>query len=182
MNVAIRKYNNSDIENFYLAVRESINEVSEWLPWCNLSYSIEDTKKWILEKVPMIWKTKTGCEFIIVDDKNNVLGGCCLEQLDLINKEASIGYWIRSSKTKMGIATKASNLLLEYGFEQLNLNRIKVIPSVQNVASVKVADKLPFDEIKLVKNGFKIKDKTFDAKVFIISKQSYLTSKNFKAP
>ena len=172
--ITIRQYNEEDVFDFYHAVIESKGELSKWLPWCDDNYSIEDTKNWIKNIVPEIWQSKKGCEFIIVDSENNkVVGGCCLERIDWIKKEASIGYWIRTSETKKGIATNACHFLINFGFNNLNLEKVKIIPSIENIASKKVADKLPYDSIEIVKNGFKIREHLSDALVYSITKESY---------
>ncbi len=177
-NIQIRKYKNQDIPAFYEAVMESKAEISRWLPWCNADYSFEDTQNWIQKLVPQIWASNSGCEFIIVDSlESKVLGGCCLEQLDLKNKKASIGYWVRTSATGRGIATKACHFLLTYGFETLALNLIYVIPSVKNEASKRVAEKLPYDKLDRVVNGFKIREEISDALVYTFSRNSYISYK-----
>jgi ribosomal-protein-serine acetyltransferase len=179
--IEIRKYKNNDITSFYNAVLESKTELMKWLPWCDAKYSIEDSRKWIIEIVPKIWNSKTGCEFIIVNSsKNTVVGGCCLERINYEKREASIGYWIRTNETRKGIATRACFFLLKYGFEFLMLKRIKVISSKQNKASVRVAEKLPYSEKYLVTNGFQIRNKASDALVFLITKESYEKSDVFK--
>ena|ERR1051326_1798855 len=45
--VAIRKYRDGDAELLYEAVRESIAEVSRWLPWCHEGYSIEESREFV---------------------------------------------------------------------------------------------------------------------------------------
>ena len=177
--IEIRKYKESDIPGFYEAVIESKIEISKWLPWCHDNYSIDETKKWIKEIVPKIWESKKGCEFIIVNLKSNrIVGGCCLEQIDTIKKEANIGYWVRISETKKGIATQACNFLIQFGLEELELNAIKVIPSTENEASRRVAEKLPYHEIVEIKNGFQIRGKNSNALVYLITKESYKNRKD----
>lgn len=177
--IEIRTYKDHDVTGFFEAVTESIQEIGVWLPWCHDGYSIKETELWVNQTVPRIWDSKKGCEFIIVNPKSQkVLGGCCLEQLNLDKKEASIGYWIRTSETGKGIATRACFFLIKYGIEELGLNLIKVIPSAENIPSQRVADKLPYQEIKKVKDGFEIRGKVSDALVYKITKASYTNSIN----
>ena len=172
--IEIRKYKPQDILGFYEAVIDSKKEISKWLPWCDKEYSINETKNWILTQVPEIWKSGKGCEFIIAKkEERKVVGGCCLEQINMEAKEASIGYWVRSSYTGQGIATTACLFLLKYGFVELGLELIKVIPSEENIASIKVAEKLPYVEKRTVKNGFKIRDRVSNAAVYLITKESF---------
>lgn len=172
--IEIRLYQKRDINGFYAAVMESKDAVSKWLPWCDDNYSKTDTIHWIQTKVPLIWASKKGCEFVIVNSKNNkILGGCCLEQIDLIQKEASLAYWVRTSETHKGVAVNACRFLLKYGFETLGLKSIRVIPSAENIASIKVAEKLPYEHLQIVPNGFQIRDTISDALVYNITRDSY---------
>ncbi len=176
--INIRPYQEEDLLGFYEAVMESKTELAKWLPWCRENYSLEDTKKWINEIVPDIWQSKKGCEFVILESETNkTLGGCCLEQIDWDNSEACIGYWIRTSETKKGLATFACHFLIDYGFNQLKVRKIKIIPSIENKASRSVAEKLPYESLELVKNGFKIGKALSDALVYSITPESYANGK-----
>ena len=171
--VIVRRYKEKDIPGFYEAVIESQKEVSKWLPWCNEDYSYEDTENWIKKIVPQRWESKTGCEFIIVNSDDRVLGACCLERLNLAEKKADIGYWVRTSETGKGIATSACKFLLNFGFASLGLEKIHVIPSINNKGSKKVGEKLPFESSLIVKDGFKIRENISDAIVYTITRASY---------
>lgn len=179
MEIRIRKYKDTDIPLFYEAVKESLTELSVWFPWAHEHYSQQDSEKWIKELIPNIWKEQKGCEFIILNpEEDQVLGGCALEQLDLKNKVANIAYWVRTSATGLGIATQASFFLLEYGFEEIGLEQIRIIPSAENPASKKVAQKLPYEHMYLVPNGFQIRDQISDAEVYSVIKESYRKTKS----
>ena len=45
--VLLRPYRAGDAELLYEAVRESIAEVSRWLPWCHENYSIAESREFI---------------------------------------------------------------------------------------------------------------------------------------
>lgn len=173
-NIIIRQYREEDVLGFYEAVAESKADIAKWLPWCHDEYSIEDSKSWITEMVPEIWRSKKGAEFVIVDsDNHKIIGGCCLEQIDVLKREANIGYWVRTSETKKGIATFACHFLIEFGFHRLQLEKIKIIPSIENTASRKVAEKLPYESVELVTDGFQIREHISDALVYTVSRNSF---------
>lgn len=48
--IILRPYQISDINYLYEAARESIAEVSVWLPWCHANYSIEESRTWVKER------------------------------------------------------------------------------------------------------------------------------------
>ena len=144
------------------------------MPWGYDHSSINDTERWIHEIVPDIWDSQKGYEFVIVNAKDDrVKSGCCSEQLDLNGKQANIAYWVRTDATGRGIATYACHFLIQYGLRELDLEIIRVIPSTKNIESKKVAKKLPYASIELVKNGFKIRDPISDALIYKITRTSY---------
>ncbi len=66
-------------------------------------------------------------------------------QTDIYRKSAEIGYWIGEHFWGKGIASQAIKLMLDYGFEVLDINRIYAGVFVHNLGSIKA----------LEKNGFK---------------------------
>jgi RimJ/RimL family protein N-acetyltransferase len=165
--IAIRTYQPSDVQPYFEAAQESIAEVSRHLPWCHQEYSIQETQTWIEMMVPRLWEEQSQYEFVITDAiTGGILGGCGLGRVDWANQTANMGYWVRTSRTRQGVATAASLLLAGFGFKHLGLKRIDVITSIENVPSLRVAEKLNPSEKKRVKSGWVIGDDVFDAVVF----------------
>jgi RimJ/RimL family protein N-acetyltransferase len=44
-----------------------------------------------------------------------------LQRIDLVNKKASLGYWIGEEYWRKGIATAAVQLVISYAFSELGL-------------------------------------------------------------
>ena len=53
-----------------------------------------------------------------------------------------IGYWVRQTCQRQGIATRAVQSIAEYGFGQLKLTRLEIVAPEQNVPSRRVAEKV----------------------------------------
>ncbi len=80
--------------------------------------------------------------FAVFDVNGNLfLGGVGLNQFNRNHNFANLCYWVRSSQTGRGVATAATLLAAEFGFEDLGLNRIEILTAVGNVASGRVAEK-----------------------------------------
>ncbi len=93
-------------------------------------------------------------------DYKGELAGCIglVKQTDVYKLTAEIGYWIGEPYRGLGIATKAVELITEYGFRQLNLVRIYSGVFDFNVASQRVLEKSGFKlegifEKSIIKNG-----------------------------
>jgi len=62
---------------------------------------------------------------IVLKDGDRHIGNCGLDRADFTNRNAGFGIFIGESDAwKIGHGTEAAKLLLEYGFEELNLHRI----------------------------------------------------------
>lgn len=65
--------------------------------------------------------------FIIESVNNNLIGTISLENIDHINRKATLGIFIGDTgERNKGYGAEAINLILDYGFNYLNLNNIKL--------------------------------------------------------
>ena len=69
------------------------------------------------------------------------LGGTGLNLINYVHHFANLGYWVRSTRTRQGIATAAVRLTALFGFEKLGLNHIQILAATENIASQRVAEK-----------------------------------------
>jgi ribosomal-protein-serine acetyltransferase len=130
----------ADASNLYAAVDESRLELGEWLDWCRSGYTATDAAGWI-ETVssPEIWKNSRSFGFFHVNSGERVLGSVGLSQIDWSTATANLGYWIRTSELRKGLAREAAAAMAEYGRTHLGLARIEIAVHPLNVASARVA-------------------------------------------
>lgn len=139
--IKLRRVSPSDAESLFEAVSESFREVSLWMPWCSADYTLEESKLWC-ESRDDAWKKGTEYDFVITEKTNNFpLGVCGLNYINIEERFANIGYWVRTSKTRQGIATAAARLIAEFGFDKLNLHRMEIVVAASNIHSQRVAEK-----------------------------------------
>jgi ribosomal-protein-serine acetyltransferase len=164
--VLLRPYRTSDIDNLYEAVRESIPELKPWMEWCHDGYCVEESQSFIKAQQRM-WKKGVSYNFAITDSNDgNYLGGCGLNRIDLHYGMANLGYWVRTSHTRRGVATSVTRLLAKFGFEELGLKRIEILTDVNNTVSQRVAEKAGATREGSLRNRITIHDKVFDAVMF----------------
>lgn len=82
---------------------------------------------------------------IIEKDTNKVIGNCGLHQLDNVHRHAVLGIFI-GEKTfwNQGIGAEATSLLLDFGFNVLNLHNISLDVFGFNKRAVKCYEKIGF--------------------------------------
>ena len=164
--IQLRPYRPGDAEAVYKAVRESLTELTVWVPWAHPDYSVEESRTWIKSCAEM-WAKGTEYNFAIFDAKDGTyLGGCGLNQVDLAEGFANLGYWVRSTRTRQGIALAAARLLVRFAFNELKLKRLEVGAATGNKASQRVAEKLGAKRVGIEKEKLVVRDKVYDRVVF----------------
>ncbi len=154
--VLLRPYLPSDAIPLTEAACESIPEISRWMEWCHPGYSIEESRTWV-EARPVKWGEGTSYDFSIVDPKDgSYLGGCGINGISPEHKTANLGYWVRTSRTKKGVATAATLLLARFGFTELKLNRMEIVVDIGNAASQRVATKVGATREGIARNGMEL--------------------------
>ena len=102
--------------------------------------TIEDAKKF----KEMI-DSQTQKTFFAIEYMNNYVGNISLSLgTDVYRKSAEIGYFIGEPFWNKGIATKAVNLITEWGFKQLDIVRIHTGVFEYNISSQHVLEKCGF--------------------------------------
>ena len=139
--IMVRPLRAEDISAEYEAVCESIPEVSVWMAWCHPGYTIEETTAFIMSREEA-WKNDTDYGFGIFDAKTGkFLGGTGLNFINRVHNCANLGYWVRSSSTGRGVASRAARLVARYGLEHLGFQRIEILAAVGNLPSQRAAEK-----------------------------------------
>ena len=138
--VALRRYTPDDAAVVVEAVHESLPELQPWMPWAHAAYSLEHSRAWLDVQV-QAFDAKAAFEFAIVSDKGEYLGGCGLNALDTMNNRANLGYWVRSSATRRGVATAAVLAIRDWAFAHTDLIRLEILVAERNAASQRVAEK-----------------------------------------
>ncbi|MBL8848460.1 MAG: GNAT family N-acetyltransferase [Planctomycetaceae bacterium] len=138
--IRLRQYRSDDVDAVADAVLESQAELSIWMPWCHPDYGRQDAAAWVASR-PDAWQRNEEKSFLVVAADDQLLGGCGIHRINLQNGVGELGYWVRSSATRRGVATEATRLACAWAFEVAGLHRIEILASVENVASQRVAEK-----------------------------------------
>jgi RimJ/RimL family protein N-acetyltransferase len=165
--ILVRPLKLTDEQSLFAAVRESIPEVSPWLGWCHENYSIDETREFLRSR----GEKSQGDEwysFGVFDRSNGerFLGGVGLNFINRVHQFGNLGYWVRTSVTGRGVASKASRLVARFGFEELGLHRIEILAAVSNIASQRVAEKIGAAREGVLRKRLLIRGEPQDAVMF----------------
>jgi len=169
MTAQIRRYRLDDAAVVAEAARESVNEIQPWMPWCHPDFSVDESRAWLEANVPA-FDAGTAFEFAIVSPDGKYLGGCGLNQIDALNNRANLGYWVRSTDTRRGVATAAVRALRDWAFDHTSLIRLEIVVAVGNIPSQRVAAKVGAVREGLLHKRLLLHGAVHDATMFSLTK------------
>jgi len=140
--LCIRPFAENDVAAFVSAVHESAPTVGAWMPWCVATYSEADARSWF---ELCLSRLRAGSAYDLgVFGANGVdlYGGVAINQINISYRTGNIGYWVRQSRHRQGVATRAVRSIAAYGLKQLKLKRLEIVVAEKNLASRAVAEKV----------------------------------------
>lgn len=167
--ITVRRYDLVDIPLLFEAARESVLALSPWLPWCHADYSMEESLEWIV-RCRQLWDQGQEYHYGVFDAKTDAfLGGVGLNQLDRLQRRANLGYWVRTSRSRCGVATAAARLAARTAFADLDLDAISILVAVNNRYSQRVAEKLGARRQRVLPNQLVVRGQPQDAVLFSLT-------------
>jgi RimJ/RimL family protein N-acetyltransferase len=144
--LVLRCYSPEDAELLSDALNSSIDHLKPFMPWADdLPQSVDDSRA-LLRRFRAAFDTNEQFIFgMFAADESELLGGCGLHPR-IGPGGLEIGYWVRASATRQGIATEAAAALTRAGFEVCGADRIEIRIDPANIQSLGVPNKLGFPE------------------------------------
>ena len=156
--ISLKPLRFKDSLEFYNLVDRNRAYLKEWLTWVDKVKEVSDSKEFIKFTLKQA-HDDMGFQAAIWY-KGQLAGIIGFYSYNHENREASIGYWIGEEFSGKGIMSRATIAIINYGFSEMNLNRIEIRCAEYNVASQNIPKKLGFTqegllrEIQLLKGEF----------------------------
>lgn len=138
-----------DAEMIFRTIDNEREYLSEWLPFVEFTQLISDTQSF-LENVS---KDDSNDLTFGIYFRRNFVGLVGLKDTDFDNKKTEIGYWLSEQYQHKGIITKSCKTLIDYIFDEMNLNRIQLKAGTENHKSQRVAVRLGFKREGIEREG-----------------------------
>ncbi|MGC8857312.1 MAG: GNAT family N-acetyltransferase [Anaerolineae bacterium] len=164
--VTLRPFQFADLGALYAAIRESLADLKPWMSWAHDDYHERDAHDFIAIARAR-WNEGGLYGFAITSSKDgSLLGACNLSQVHPQYRFCNLGYWVRSSQRGKGIAAKAAQLAARFAFEKVGLIRVEVVVATENLASLRVAEKIGAQREGVLRNRIVVGQKAYDAVMF----------------
>jgi RimJ/RimL family protein N-acetyltransferase len=158
------------------AIKASLADLNQWLPWARMDYTTGDTTAFIRESI-QAWKEERAWDYSIrlKSDPGRHLGNISLWTVSKLGKIAEIGYWVRSDETSKGICTEAADRVLEEAFGALGYHKVVLRIAIGNGASDRIAQKLGFTREGVLREELLIRGNWVDHSLWSLLDREYRT-------
>ncbi|OUL22209.1 GNAT family N-acetyltransferase [Nostoc sp. RF31YmG] len=118
------------------------------------------------------FKNQEAIRWGIARKEDNAIVGSC--GYSIRNRfQAEIGYELAREHWRKGFMTEALSAIIQWGFDQLDLNRIEALVMLDNTASMQLLKKLQFVEEGVLREYGFWKGRFHDLKIFSLLKKDY---------
>lgn len=166
--LTLRAFDDADATDFVTAVRESVETVGRWMSWCHVGYDEAEALDWFAIARDGS-ATGDAHEFGVFETSSGALVGGA--GLNLINRQhlyCNLGYWVRQSRQREGIATRCVRALIPHAFGALGLRRVEIVVAEGNRPSEGVARRCGAIFEVVAHNRVVIGDRSMPASIFSI--------------
>lgn len=127
------------------AVRESLPELSLFMPWASENHGIAESRGFI-DRSSSEWDAGETWNYGMFDEAEQLVGACGL-MTRMGPGVLEIGYWVRSSCAGHGLATAAALALAGAAMRIDSVERVVIKHDIANPASGRVAEKAGFTRV-----------------------------------
>jgi RimJ/RimL family protein N-acetyltransferase len=144
--LVVRGYEPRDAGPLKEAIDSSLEHLRPWMPWAHQEPQTLEDKAELIEQFRVNFDAGDNFTLGIFNaDEAEVLGGTGLHPR-IGPGGLEIGYWVRASALRQGIATESAAALTRAGFEVCGADRIEIRIEPRNAASFGIPRKLGFLE------------------------------------
>jgi ribosomal-protein-serine acetyltransferase len=131
-----------DVARLYGSVEANRSHLRRFLPWLDITRSHDDIEAF---RARVTAQEREGSGLArIIDYDHQVVGVVAFNHIDQFNHRAELGYWIDQQLEGRGICRLACTQLIQYAFEELQVNRLSIAAAVENRRSRALAERLGF--------------------------------------
>jgi ribosomal-protein-serine acetyltransferase len=150
----------------------------QWLPWLDAIAGVNDTQNFIEHTrqqaidlqgfVAAIWELG---EVAVTTDR--LVGVIGLNKIAWQHRIGDVGYWLGESDGGRGIMTSACEVLVDYAFSTLNLNRLVIACATQNQRSRAIPVRLGFEHEGVAREAEWLYDRFVDHEIYALLKRDW---------
>jgi RimJ/RimL family protein N-acetyltransferase len=142
--LTIRRPEPGDGPEVNAAIRETWDDLHEWMPWAVRRPTIEESEQYV-RRAHAKFVEREDLMFLLLEKGGaTVVGACGLHRMDWTVPSFEIGYWTRARFQKQGYATEAAGALADFAVRELRARRLVIKCDAENDRSAAVPRRIGF--------------------------------------
>ncbi|MGI4873788.1 MAG: GNAT family N-acetyltransferase [Janthinobacterium lividum] len=139
--LVLRQYEPAFAALLYEAARASYSpQFAHYLPWCHAAYTLAESEQFVAQSAAD-WQDGSAYNYALFDAQSREFcGGIGLNQPNQVHGYYNLGYWVRTSRQRQGLAAQAIHHLVRAAFADLpTLHRLEILTLPDNLPSQRTA-------------------------------------------
>lgn len=138
--IVLKELGLEDVETIFETIDTERSYLEEWLPFVEKTLENSYTRSYV-EGYLKYGRLDFTCT---VNYKNRFVGIIGFKETDPYNKKTEIGYWLSEPFQHKGIITLSCKAMINYAFNEMELNRVQLKAAKGNLKSQHVAERIGF--------------------------------------
>ena len=174
----LRKTEESDLKKLWEILLDK--DISKYYLTCKINDNWEDEKKWQYKKLERANNLDVFCWTILRKDNNEVIGQITVQDGYTEDKSIrDVGWFVSKNNQRKGYAYEAAYKVLNYMFNEVEINKIETSAAIINEASWKLMEKLGFKRLETThKNKYYFIEEELDSYEYELTKEEFEGEKN----
>lgn len=167
-NIELRLLSIDYVSEMFNIIDSERDYMRTWLPFVDRMRSVADCE--IAIKRLANGDNKQFCIF----EKDKFVGLVGFKNTDMDDRKTEIGYWLSQYAQKKGIMIRSVSSVIDYAFNELNINRILIKAAVGNKQSRAIPEKLGFVQEGIEREGELLVDNKYtDIAIYSLLRREY---------
>ena len=138
----------------------------EWLPWVDKTTSVNYIRTFLRESSLFNRGGQRLTTFIFY--QRQLVGSISFVRINKEHQRGEVGYWLHRDFQGRGIITRSCAAIIDYGFRQLNLQRVEIRILVGNDRSRKIPGRVGCQHEGRLRRQVKLYNDFYDVDLFAI--------------
>jgi len=168
----LEKIKKTHAPHVFEIIQRDRNYLRRWLPFVDQTRRVKDTENYIGLILSPRHRDQNAVYTIWF--RGLLAGLAGFKEIDHVNHKLEIGYWLAEQMQGKGIMTRTVKKMIDYGFRNLQMNRIQIKVAVGNHKSSAIPHRLGLNFEGIERDGEFHTDRYYDLEVFSILKAEWI--------
>jgi len=169
--IQLRLLEERHVEPVYALVDRNREYLRQWLPWVDSTRSSDDIETYIKMGLQLLADNGAFNAGIWLDDV--LVGVVGYHRIDWADRTTAIGYWLDAHHQGRGIMTRAVRQMIDYAFDELQLNRVEIHCAISNEPSCSIPRRLGCREEGVLRQAEWLNDRFVDHVIYAVSARDW---------